>query len=454
MDETDASVTLLAGGELSADSPFLTVDATVSPAVLEVGHRYHVELRTRFSAAASVGAGASVGYDNLVLEIEAADAPEVATEVAAAAGVGRLELRARVDANGMPTQFRFEYGATAELGSQTDLGAVVPGAVPGEVRALVEGLPGTIAHYRIVATNALGTAVGAIRSAAFPTGPPSVSTGAAVSPAAGRLVLNATVKPNGAATTYRFQFGAGTALGSETAAGHLAARAGAERVRAEVNAAAGSVVHYRIVAANAVGSSSGAIRMVVVAGGTDGGGPGAGPVRGGETTTARPPADPPAGTPTLRRPITPVGRCTIVGTPGRDRLIGTSRRDVICGFGGNDVIYARNGHDVVYGGRGNDHIVGGPGRDLLLGERGADLIAGTTGADNLAGGIGNDRLLGRAGIDRLTGGPGRDRLEGGAGADTLRARDRRGDRVDGGAGRDRAEADRKLDRVRRVEQTT
>ena len=127
------------------------------------------------------------------------------------------------------------------------------------------------------------------------------------------------------------------------------------------------------------------------------------------TETAPSPQPPPG-----PAPVTPLGRCTIVGTAGADVLVGTPRRDVICGLGGPDHVHALAGDDVVYG---------GPGRDEIDGGRGGD---------------------------RLEGGPGRDVITGGAGRDDIRVKDGVRDTVNGGAGRDTARVDRR-DRVRAVE---
>ncbi len=65
-------------------------------------------------------------------------------------------------AGGLPTVYFFEYGPTAEYGQSTPPtsggSADVAAAGQGTLTGLV---PGTTYHYRLVATNALGTTVGA-----------------------------------------------------------------------------------------------------------------------------------------------------------------------------------------------------------------------------------------------------------------------------------------------------
>ena len=150
--------------------------------------------------------------------------------------------------------------------------------------------------------------------------------------------------------------------------------------------------------------------------------------------------------------LVPLGRCTIVGTPGADRIRGSRGNDVICGLGGNDRINAGRGSDIIDGANGNDRVGGGAGADMLLGLRGRDRLGGSAGRDRLGGGAGPDRVhggggadraLGVSGNDRLIGGAGKDRLAAGAGRDRIAARDRTRDRVNGGKGRDRARLDRR-----------
>jgi Ca2+-binding RTX toxin-like protein len=115
----------------------------------------------------------------------------------------------------------------------------------------------------------------------------------------------------------------------------------------------------------------------------------------------------------------------VLGSPFADVIVGNSGRNRLDGGAGGDLIRARGGNDVVLGGKGADR---------LYGERGADRVNGGPGGDLLAGGPGRDGLRGEAGRDRLL------------------ARDRRKDSVNGGPGRDRARVDRRLDRVRAIEQ--
>jgi hypothetical protein len=66
-----------------------------------------------------------------------------------------VTLRARVGNGGAPTRVYFEYGATRRYGSRTR----AVGPVRGDVAARIRTTPGTVLHFRAVATNAQGTRV-------------------------------------------------------------------------------------------------------------------------------------------------------------------------------------------------------------------------------------------------------------------------------------------------------
>jgi FG-GAP-like repeat/Trypsin len=68
----------------------------------------------------------------------------------------------KVDPNGMPTTWRFEYGTTSSYGSATESYYAGAGMGPVNVSATISGLqPGTTYHYRISSSNGLGQSNGA-----------------------------------------------------------------------------------------------------------------------------------------------------------------------------------------------------------------------------------------------------------------------------------------------------
>ena len=93
-----------------------------------------------------------------------------------------------------------------------------------------------------------------------PSTAPSATTGAASAVTAGGATLSATVNPHNQATSYRFEYGQTTAYGSTTADQAVSpADDSAHAVTAAVTGlAAGQTYHYRIVAINATGTTTGA----------------------------------------------------------------------------------------------------------------------------------------------------------------------------------------------------
>ncbi len=90
-------------------------------------------------------------------------APVVGREFTAETGVSEVKLGALVSPGGIQTTYRFEYGPTSAYGSSTPFpeGSVGEGLESHAVWAAASGLaPGSTYHYRVVASNELGTVYG------------------------------------------------------------------------------------------------------------------------------------------------------------------------------------------------------------------------------------------------------------------------------------------------------
>jgi hypothetical protein len=122
--------------------------------------------------------------------------------------------------------------------------------------------PATTYHFRITATNASGTSVGADQ--AFTTDPaPTVSTGSATSITSSSAVVNGIVNPQGHSTRYFFQYGTTTSYGVQTSPGGAGSGTGNVAVHQTLTGLAPSTTyHYRIVAQNSAGQSTGADQML------------------------------------------------------------------------------------------------------------------------------------------------------------------------------------------------
>lgn len=202
-------------------------------------------------AVAAVGTGVAL----------AATSPTVATRAALGVTDTTALLRAFVDPGGNQTGYVFQYGPTTALGLTTASHSAGHGAKPVKVAVIVRGLsPGTTYFFRVAALNAAGGATGAIRSFKT-TGNPlaTVATGPAVSVGKYEATPTGSVDPQGAATSWRIQYGFTTGYGLETFPLPLAAVSTSLPVSVMIpGLAPGKLFHYRVVANNSAGDSAGA----------------------------------------------------------------------------------------------------------------------------------------------------------------------------------------------------
>ena len=389
------------GASVSAGNGTSVANVSGTVTSLKGGTTYH------FRVVATSDAGTSRGSD---LSFVTAAAPAVTAGSVAQLGATSANVGGAVNPNGHSTKWYIEYGTSTSYGTKTSTTTIAgsgTSAVP--VTATLSKLKaGTLYHFRIVATNSVGTTRGP-DSSLTTIGPPTVTTGqvpiTALSPTA--ATVTGVINGHGLAVTVWFEYGRTTSYGQRTPSVPVAAGIANQPVSARLAGLAPAVrYHFRVVAVSSAGTATGTDKSF--------GTPGA---------------------------IVSGHRCTIVGTQGPDVITGTAGKDVICGLAGNDVVRGGGGNDLILSGPGNDVIYGGPGNDIVLGGNGNDVLRGNAGADRLEGGAGNDTLLG---------GPGRDRLLGGPGADRLFAVDHSVDVVDGGRGTDTASVNAR-DRVVRVE---
>jgi hypothetical protein len=123
-------------------------------------------------------------------------APEVATGEVSAVTATAAVVPGSVDARGEATTFSVEYGVSGYTASVAG-GSAGAGTLPVGVSATLSGLaPSTTYHYRVVATNAVGTTQGEDRAfttaalpAATPTPTPTVKPKVTVSLASNKKCL-------------------------------------------------------------------------------------------------------------------------------------------------------------------------------------------------------------------------------------------------------------------------
>jgi RTX calcium-binding nonapeptide repeat (4 copies) len=188
-----------------------------------------------------------------------ADPPAATTGGATSVGARSAIVSGAIDPGGESTSWYVEYGTSTAYGARTEARSAGNGTAAVDVSQQLTGLStGVTYHYRMVASSADGTARGADQ--AFTTrGAPEVRTAAAAAIGPDAASLGGTVDPNGRATGWWIEYGTSRRYGHRTDT--RSAGAGISPVGVSVRVAglrAGETYHFRLVAANDIGTTAGA----------------------------------------------------------------------------------------------------------------------------------------------------------------------------------------------------
>lgn len=188
-----------------------------------------------------------------------------AAQTSSASSVSRTaaDLNGTVSPNRAATTYWFEYGTSANLGSITAFTSAGSGSGSVTASAAINGLnPSTTYYFRLDAQNQFGTVNGAIRTFTTP-GPaasaePVVTTQVASPIGTTTATLRGTVNPTNAQTTYWFEYGTDSLLGSVLTKSTPQRSIGAGSDTVAVTAAvtglrSETIYYYRTVAQNAAG---------------------------------------------------------------------------------------------------------------------------------------------------------------------------------------------------------
>jgi hypothetical protein len=180
--------------------------------------------------------------------------PLVNTGAAQSVGATTATVTGRVDPNGTPTSYRFEYGTTTAYGSVTPL-QTATGEVEIDVQAALAGLTAsTTYHYRIVAGDLRGADRTFTTTAPPVPAVPSISRLAAADKTSTSARLTARINPNRAATTYYVEWGTSASFGNRTAQQTLpSGRRGVPVSVPLTGLPPYRRIYWRVVAENAVG---------------------------------------------------------------------------------------------------------------------------------------------------------------------------------------------------------
>lgn len=215
--------------------------------------------------ASNTGGGTSKGPIELFLTAPATP------ETGATSGITQTDaaLTGTFNPGGHDTRYYFEYDTAActptSCGSKTIEVDAGSGTSAVEPTAGLTGLqPLTKYHYRLLVTNAAGNGGGPSSGPEreFTTLPlaPGVTTDPPVTVSASAATLAGRVVPQGAATTYQFEYGTSTAYGASAPAPQGDAGSSTEGQQVTVSVAGlqpDTTYHYRLVATNSGGEGEG-----------------------------------------------------------------------------------------------------------------------------------------------------------------------------------------------------
>jgi hypothetical protein len=178
-----------------------------------------------------------------------------------ASGIGPTEatLKAELNPNRWATVYSFEYGTDTSYGDSTEISGSIGSdqamhAVSEDVANLA---PGTTYHFRVVAINFTGTAYGPDQVFRTPDAP-TILLSSGLSTGQTTMHLAASVETNSGDTAVRFEYGTTSAYGASTSSVSLGSAPGSHPVTADVGGlTAGTTYHFRAVATNQYGTSTG-----------------------------------------------------------------------------------------------------------------------------------------------------------------------------------------------------
>jgi phosphodiesterase/alkaline phosphatase D-like protein len=195
--------------------------------------------------------------------------PTIRTQSATDISRTTANLRGEINPNRSETNYWFEYGKDTNLGNVSALETLASGFATVSIGISVRDLePSTRYYFRLNAQNQYGTVNGSILNftTSGPTAPgvPSATTNQASGITKTGATLNGRVNPNGAETTYWFEYSEdsllGTILGGNT--GTQIIPAGTSNVNVQTNVSGlkqDTRYYYRLVARNSAGTVQGSI---------------------------------------------------------------------------------------------------------------------------------------------------------------------------------------------------
>jgi hypothetical protein len=219
---------------------------------LQAGESYHFRLVTENENGSNVGADREFTTRAAVEGLSTGPVQSLQPTAAT--------LTASLEPNGTDAHYLFEWGTSTvydEKSSSVDAGS---GKEAVAAKAELSGLsPNTAYHYRIVASNSFGITI-AEDKYFITSGPPRITSEPPTGITHEAATINAKVDPDELETSYHFEYGETTAYGTEIPLGGAKLTAGEAPVAVSAPLTGlkiGTVYHYRLVASNGAGTTTG-----------------------------------------------------------------------------------------------------------------------------------------------------------------------------------------------------
>ncbi len=234
-------------GTLNFDiTPFISANTKVQIYETSDSSASHLYLDNIQILSITSVASAAFSANSASAKIIVIEPPAIATPPQSRTKVAGQTATFTVSATGTgPLSYQWKYN-----------GSVLSGAT-GSTLTLNSVQPTNAGDYTVVVTNSAGSVTSAVATLTVLV-PPTAATLSASGVTAGSAMLNATVNPQGTATSCYFEFGFTTNYGSFSATNTLPSGtnslAGATSI---AGLASGTLHHYRVVAINAAGTTTG-----------------------------------------------------------------------------------------------------------------------------------------------------------------------------------------------------
>jgi sugar lactone lactonase YvrE len=188
-----------------------------------------------------------------------AQLPSVLTLAAANINSSNAALNAMVNPEGAATTVYFVYGLTTNYGATNIVSDIGSGTDAMTVSTNVTGLlPDTVYHFEAMASSSAGTALGGDLTFTTLPAPPLATTLPATGLTSTNATLNASVNPQGSATTVYFVYGNTTNYGNTTAVTNIGSGSNYVSVSEMVTGLLPvNVYHFQAMASNSGGTTSG-----------------------------------------------------------------------------------------------------------------------------------------------------------------------------------------------------